>query len=461
MAEGGVAAALGYVEPKDNWKVHFRDTMKGGRYLNQWRMAQLHAMEAPDRVKELEEWGALFDRTADGRILQRNFGGHKYPRLAHVGDRTGLEMIRTLQQHGIHCGMQVYMECTVTRLLGDGDRVQRAPSATGARTGASSSSSAKSVVLATGGIGRAFRINSNSWECTGRRAGARLPRRRRAHGHGVHAVPPDRDGLAAERARDAHHRGRARRGRDAAEQGRQAHHVRRTSRSSTPTRRRATEDEADQWLRESTSGSASKARAHAGPPAARHRGARHLQRGEGRARLARTAASSSTSTRAASPRTSSGSSRRCTTSSRSWATSTSRRSRWRSGRPRTTRWAASASIRRRRSRASRGSSRPASARRGCTGPTGSAATRSRDLLVFGRIAGLHAAKYAKATAATRRIDEGEIEEADARGARAVRSRRGAEPVSAPRRPQGQDADATSASSATRKTSTKGSSTSSA
>ena len=126
MAEGGVAAALGYVEPKDNWKVHFRDTMKGGRYLNQWRMAQLHAMEAPDRVKELEAWGALFDRTKDGRILQRNFGGHKYPRLAHVGDRTGLEMIRTLQQHGIHCGMQVYMECTVTRLLTDGDRIRGA-----------------------------------------------------------------------------------------------------------------------------------------------------------------------------------------------------------------------------------------------------------------------------------------------------------------------------------------------
>src|SRR5476651_918577 len=123
MAEGGVAAALGYVEPRDNWKVHFRDTMKGGRYLNQWRMAQLHAMEAPDRVKELEEWGALFDRTADGRILQRNFGGHKYPRLAHVGDRTGLEMIRTLQQHGIHQGIDVHMECTIITLLKDGDRV--------------------------------------------------------------------------------------------------------------------------------------------------------------------------------------------------------------------------------------------------------------------------------------------------------------------------------------------------
>ncbi|WP_394822555.1 fumarate reductase/succinate dehydrogenase flavoprotein subunit [Pendulispora albinea] len=183
MAEGGVAAALGNVEPKDNWKVHFRDTMKGGRYLNQWRMAQLHAMEAPDRVNELEEWGALFDRTADGRILQRNFGGHKYPRLAHVGDRTGLEMIRTLQQHGIHTGMKVYMECTVTRLLttpGSGGG-SGAPGASGQEEGDAVAGAfgywresgrfvlfrAKAVVLATGGIGRAFQINSNSWECTG------------------------------------------------------------------------------------------------------------------------------------------------------------------------------------------------------------------------------------------------------------------------------------------------------
>ncbi len=172
MAEGGVAAALGYVEPRDNWKVHFRDTMKGGRYLSQWRMAQLHAMEAPDRVKELEAWGALFDRTADGRILQRNFGGHKYPRLAHVGDRTGLEMIRTLQQHGIHCGMKVYMECTVTRLLVEPAADGRAAKIRGAfgywrENGRFVVFHAKSVVLATGGIGRAFRINSNSWECTG------------------------------------------------------------------------------------------------------------------------------------------------------------------------------------------------------------------------------------------------------------------------------------------------------
>ena len=176
MAEGGVAAALGNVEAKDNWKVHFRDTMKGGRFLNQWRMAQLHAMEAPDRVHELESWGALFDRTADGRILQRNFGGHTYPRLAHVGDRTGLEMIRTLQQHGIHLGITVYMECTVTRLLGDSPSGTGAQARPGRVTGAFGywrehgkfvQFESKAVVLATGGIGRAFKINSNSWECTG------------------------------------------------------------------------------------------------------------------------------------------------------------------------------------------------------------------------------------------------------------------------------------------------------
>src|SRR5215216_7417986 len=123
MAEGGIAAAMGNLYPDDNWKVHFRDTMRGGKMLNNYRMAELHAKEAPDRVRELEEWGALFDRTKDGRILQRNFGGHKYPRLAHVGDRTGLEMIRTLQDHGIHQGMDVYMEWTVVRLLKDGDRI--------------------------------------------------------------------------------------------------------------------------------------------------------------------------------------------------------------------------------------------------------------------------------------------------------------------------------------------------
>src|SRR5499433_4057187 len=123
MAEGGVAAALANVDDRDSWRVHFADTMRGGQYLNNWRMAELHAKEAPARVRELEAWGAMFDRTKDGRILQRNFGGHRYPRLAHVGDRTGLEMIRTLQDHAVHLGIDVHMECTVTALLKDGARV--------------------------------------------------------------------------------------------------------------------------------------------------------------------------------------------------------------------------------------------------------------------------------------------------------------------------------------------------
>ncbi|HZU84218.1 MAG TPA: fumarate reductase/succinate dehydrogenase flavoprotein subunit [Polyangiaceae bacterium] len=258
MAEGGVAAALGYVEPKDNWKVHFRDTMKGGRYLNQWRMAQLHAMEAPDRVKELEEWGALFDRTADGRILQRNFGGHKYPRLAHVGDRTGLEMIRTLQQHGIHCGMQVYMECTITRLLIEGGRV-RGAFGYWRDSGRFVVFHAKAVVLATGGIGRAFRVNSNSWECTGDGqalaylAGAELMDLEfmQFHPTGMVWPPSVRGTLITEGVRGE---GGTLRNKDG----------KRIMFSYIPelyaNETASTEEEADLWLRESTSGGASKAR---------------------------------------------------------------------------------------------------------------------------------------------------------------------------------------------------------
>ena len=166
MAEGGVAAAMGNVDDRDNWRVHFADTMRGGQYLNNWRMAELHAREAPDRVRELEAWGAVFDRTSDGRILQRNFGGHRYPRLAHVGDRTGLEMIRTLQDHAIHLGIDVHMEVTVVELLKDGDRVAGAMAYDRER-GRFKLFSAGAVVLATGGIGRAFDITSNSWEYTG------------------------------------------------------------------------------------------------------------------------------------------------------------------------------------------------------------------------------------------------------------------------------------------------------
>jgi len=166
MAEGGIAAALSNVDDRDSWKVHFADTMRGGQYMNNWRMAELHAKEAPDRVRELEAWGALFDRTKDGRILQRNFGGHKYPRLAHVGDRTGLEMIRTLQDHGIYEGMEVHMECTITTLLRDDGRVAGAFGYEREK-GRFIVFHAKAVVLATGGIGRAFSITSNSWEYSG------------------------------------------------------------------------------------------------------------------------------------------------------------------------------------------------------------------------------------------------------------------------------------------------------
>src|SRR5688500_7475135 len=166
MAEGGAAAAMGNVDDRDSWRVHFADTMRGGQYLNNWRMAELHAKEAPDRIRELEAWGALFDRTEDGRILQRNFGGHRYPRLAHVGDRTGLEMIRTLQDHAIHQTIDVHMEQTVIALFKDGER------ATGAlgydrERGRFRLFRSKAIVLATGGIGRAYKITSNSWEYTG------------------------------------------------------------------------------------------------------------------------------------------------------------------------------------------------------------------------------------------------------------------------------------------------------
>src|ERR1700691_5901386 len=157
MAEGGMAAAMGNVDDRDNWRGHFADTMRGGQYLNNCRMAELHAKEAPARVHELEAWGAIFDRTKDGRILQRNFGGHRYPRLAHVGDRTGLEMIRTLQDHGIHEGIDVFAETTVIKLLMDGSRCVGA-FAYDRERGRFMAFQATAVVLATGGVGRAFKV---------------------------------------------------------------------------------------------------------------------------------------------------------------------------------------------------------------------------------------------------------------------------------------------------------------
>jgi succinate dehydrogenase / fumarate reductase flavoprotein subunit len=179
MAEGGMAAALGNVDSRDNWKVHFRDTMRGGKFLNQWRMAELHAKLAPERVRELERWGAVFDRTPDGLINQRNFGGHRFPRLAHVGDRTGLEMIRSLQDYGIHQGIDVHMECTALELIKDGERISGAIGYW-RETGRFVLFKAKAIIFATGGGGKAWRVTSNSWEYTGDgfgmayRAGAEL-----------------------------------------------------------------------------------------------------------------------------------------------------------------------------------------------------------------------------------------------------------------------------------------------
>jgi succinate dehydrogenase / fumarate reductase flavoprotein subunit len=166
MAEGGIAASLGNVYPDDNWKVHFRDTMRGGKFLNNWRMAEIHAKEAPERVLELEEWGALFDRTPDGRILQRDFGGHRFARLAHVGDRTGLEMIRTLQHHSVHQGIDVFMECTITRLLTTDGHVAGALGYW-RDSGRFVVFRCKAAILATGGVGKAYKVTTNSWEGTG------------------------------------------------------------------------------------------------------------------------------------------------------------------------------------------------------------------------------------------------------------------------------------------------------
>ena len=166
MAEGGMAAAMGNVDPRDNWKIHFRDTMRGGKFLNQWRMAELHAKQAPERVRELEEWGAVFDRTKDGLISQRNFGGHRYPRLAHVGDRTGLELIRTLQDHGVHQGIDFHMECTALQLLTDSGKIAGV-AAYWREPGRLVIFRAPAVIMATGGGGRAWKVTSNSWEYTG------------------------------------------------------------------------------------------------------------------------------------------------------------------------------------------------------------------------------------------------------------------------------------------------------
>ena len=330
MAEGGIAAALGNVWPEDNWQVHFRDTMRGGKLLNNWRMAQLHAQEAPDRVLELEEWGALFDRTKDGLILQRDFGGHRYARLAHVGDRTGLEMIRTLQQHAVHKGIDVYMECTIQRLLKDGDRVCGRVRLLARERASSSLFKAKAVVLATGGIGKAYKITSNSWEYTGDgmalalEAGADLIDMEMVQFHPTGMVwPPSVRGiLVTEGVRGD--------GGTLQELDRRALHVRLHPRllPSRDGRHRGRGRRAGTTTRRQPP--------HARPAAARRGGAGDQRRGQGRPRQPARRRLPGHRHRGATPSTSSAGCRRCTTSSRSWPTSTSPRSRWRSARPATT-----------------------------------------------------------------------------------------------------------------------------
>ncbi len=408
MAEGGMAAAMAHVDDRDSWKVHFADTMRGGQYLNNWRMAELHAKEAPDRVRELEAWGAVFDRTKDGRILQRNFGGHRYPRLAHVGDRTGLEMIRTLQDHGIHQGIKVYMEHTITKLFVDAGRVAGALGYDRER-GYLRVFKAKAIVLATGGVGRAFKITSNSWEYTGDGqalaydAGADLMDMEFVQFHPTGMVwPPSVKGiLVTEGVRgeggvlrnkdgkrfmfddipdnykgaDRRQRGRGLEvhpgGQERAPAARAAH----------PRSRRAQDHERG---------------ARGARQPARRRVPRHrLDQGAPR----RTA-----------PSTSRRSCRACTTSSSSWPTSTSPRCRWRSGRPPTTSWAASASTATRRCRRCPGCSRRASARRACTAPTAWAATRCRTCWCSAS-GPASTPPSSRASAARSTIDEAQIEAA--------------------------------------------------
>ena len=233
--------------------VHFRDTMRGGKYLNNYRMAELHAKESPQRVWELEQWGALFDRTKDGKILQRDFGGHRYARLAHVGDRTGLELIRTLQQKVVSMGTDVFMECKVLKLVHDPDGRVAGCVAYWRPTGEFVTFAAKSVIIATGGVGQVWKFTSNSWEGTGDGHAMALWAGRETDRHGVHPVPPDGNGLAAQRPRPARHRGRARRRRRAENSDGKRfmfNYVADMFRAETA----ETEEEADKWYDDHTAG---------------------------------------------------------------------------------------------------------------------------------------------------------------------------------------------------------------
>ena len=346
MAEGGCAAAMGNVNPKDNWRVHFRDTMRGGKFLNNWRMAELHAKEAPDRVWELEAWGAVFDRTKDGKISQRNFGGHEYPRLAHVGDRTGLEMIRTLQQKVVamqqadavefgdpEAMIKVFAETTIIRLIKDGsaDGGGRIAGAFGyfRDTGRFVFFEAPAVVLATGGIGKTFKVTSNSWEYTGDGhalallAGATLLNMEFVQFHPTHMVwPLSVAGLLVTESV----RGDGGVLRNSEGKRFMFNYVPDVFRPMYA----ETEEEADRWYND---------QANNRRPPELLPGTRWPGRSGPRSRRAaghRTAACSSTSRPGGRPRRSCASCRRCTTSSRNWPMSTSPRSRWRSARRSTT-----------------------------------------------------------------------------------------------------------------------------
>ena len=373
MAEGGIAAALANVDDRDNWQVHFADTMRGGQYVNNWRMAELHAEEAPARVRELEAWGAVFDRTKDGRILQRNFGGHKYPRLAHVGDRTGLEMIRTLQDHGVHQGIDVHMEICVLALLKDGGRISGAFGYDRER-GRFRIFRAKAVILATGGIGKAYKITSNSWDCTGDghslayHAGAELIDMEyiQFHPTGMVWPPSVRGMLVTEGVRGEG-------GILTNKEGERFMFDFIPENYKTQT----ADNEEEGWRY--TQGDKNARR----PPELLTRDhvarciVREIKEGRGTPHggvfLDISWIKKGCRTRRS---TSSASCRACITSSNSWATSTSRRSRWRSARRRTTSWAACGSMRIPRCRACPGFLPPANAPPGSTARTGSAAIRS-------------------------------------------------------------------------------------
>ena len=375
MAEGGMAAAMANVDDRDSWRVHFADTMRGGQYLNNWRMAELHAKEAPDRVRELEAWGAVFDRTKDGRILQRNFGGHRYPRLAHVGDRTGLEMIRTLQDHGVHRGIDVHMEHTVVALLKDDTRVVGCVAYDRER-GRFKVYRSKAVVIATGGLGRAFRITSNSWEYTGDGyalaydAGAALQDMEFIQFHPTGMVwPPSVQGILVTEGV------RGEGGILLNKEGR------RFMFDDIPDnyKNQTADNEEEGWRY--TQGDKSARR----PPelltrdhVARCINARSESRTRqpARRRVPRHRLDQEEAARTR-PSTSSASCRACITSSSSSPISTSRPSRWKSARRRITRWAGFGSKATRRCRICRVCSPPAKRPPDCTAPTASAAIRSR------------------------------------------------------------------------------------